>query len=530
MLNRGSGIELPSENKMHLVQRLIYGFVVAGVLHACASAAQRQDGSLPPIFSKTRMESLDVMVLDKQGRPASQHLNEDDFAITEDNIPQELSGLQRIDRQTAAEAGRPAIVFVLDRLNSTANDYAYLCESLRQHLSSQPAQLDSFVELALLGDNSFTTLQYFTRDKAALQSALENAPRELPYKNNDSYTEERFFQSAHVLKQIALQARGAFGQKKIVWLGRGSPTLLRDELPGPDADTIAKYMEETLNLFVKTRTRLYVIDPIRSLTTDSAGNAKSVAQVAREGDPFKDGWRFASLVNATGGLAYYDNNAIDEMDKLAEPDAQLYTLTYRSQSKRTDGGFRRIGVTLRDPNLHTATIAGYFAHGAGPAQIQQQTMSEFYEALTSTLPFQSLDLQILRIVRHPDTGTVELKMVLRAAGIPWAGQTNTDGSANATLVVAGLSERRAILANRREVFTLAPASQDKEHSDLSMALAPITLPLSRATKSVRAVVQISADGRIGVLEISRKVLDLAPEAPTEDPGLATRPRASLGRP
>jgi hypothetical protein len=52
-------------------------------------------------------------------------------------------------------------------------------------------------------------------------------------------------------------------------------------------------------------------------------------------------------------------------------------------------------VTLRDPNLHAVTKAGYFAPAMGaPVDPQQQMMVNLVEAARSTIPFQALNLAV----------------------------------------------------------------------------------------------------------------------------------------
>jgi VWFA-related protein len=155
-------------------------------------AQGRQDQSNTPTFRATStLVFLDVTVLDKKGRPVVTGLTKDDFTITEDNKPQRIFSFEAPETHVMGPnagdgdpAGKaPVTIFVLDLLNSSFEDFAYIRYEVRQFLMSQPSQLTSPAELMVNGNNSLDMLQGYTRSRADLVFALDHSPATLPFKH-----------------------------------------------------------------------------------------------------------------------------------------------------------------------------------------------------------------------------------------------------------------------------------------------------------------------------------------------------------
>ena len=54
------------------------------------------------------------------------------------------------------------------------------------------------------------------------------------------------------------------------------------------------------------------------------------------------------------------------MKDAQELGSNYYTLRYQPPSGEANGKFRKVVVTLHDPNLHALTKTGYFSPEAGP--------------------------------------------------------------------------------------------------------------------------------------------------------------------
>ena len=98
-------------------------------------------------------------MLDRNGRPVVTGLAKDDFTITEDNKPQRIFSFEAPETHVMgsnagdrdADGKAPLTIFVLDLLNSSFEDFAYIRYEVRQFLMSQPSQLAFPAEL--MGDH-----------------------------------------------------------------------------------------------------------------------------------------------------------------------------------------------------------------------------------------------------------------------------------------------------------------------------------------------------------------------------------------
>jgi hypothetical protein len=372
-------------------------------------------------------------------------------------------------------------------------------------------------------------VQGYTRSKADLLYALDHVPVALPYKEmNGSFIAERFAQSIDALQQIALQNRGIPGRKNIIWVGHGGPNIYTVRLSTSTVHGLNEYVHDTTNMLVDSRVSLFVVYPGLQVNGafSTASEMEAGVDIGDNNDPFSGDINFGVFVNETGGNLFYDRNDVNTEIKQSEKwGSEYYTLTYQPQEGNADGKFRRIRVTLRNPDLRVVTKAGYFSPDrnavVGP---RQQTIVNVSEAARSTIPFESLEVTVDNLVRHPDTRTAEFTVVLSPRHLDW--QPGDDGKSGLDLLLAAasLSENRNFLASRVERFTATANNQDANRLARTEARLPVTIRIPRKTQSLRVVVQTVDDGRIGAVELDRKMIDNAPEAPTPEPKLIPQPQ------
>jgi VWFA-related protein len=524
---------------MPSIGSFLCGVMLLSALYAQELRAQLQPGAsnVPTIRVSSRLVFLDVTVLDKKGHIVVKGLTKDDFAITEEKNPQRIFSFEEpqthVADTSAADdnpAGKaPLTILVLDLLNSKFEDFAYIRYSVRKYLAAQPAQLSSPAELMVLGNDSLEMVQGYTRNKEDLLYALDHVPAALPYKMmNGAFYPERFGQSIDALQQIALQNEGVPGRKNIVWVGHGGPSIYTETLVGPIVDELNQYVRDTTNMLVDARISLFVIYPGLPVNgpalTLSEGSA--AADIGDDADPFAGDINYGVFVNETGGKLFYNRNDVDrEIKRSQELGSEYYTLTYQPHEGDADGKFRRIRVTLRDPNLHAVTKAGYFAPDkSAPVDPRQQTMVNLVEAARSTIPFQALNLTIEDMVRHPDTRTIEFTVLLKPRNGSWEPADNGKSTTKLTLAAVSMAATRDILASKFESLTVTADTQDAARLAQMPARLPVKIRLPRKTQSVRVVIQTEESDRIGTAELDRKTIDAAPAVNTSDPELITRPQ------
>jgi VWFA-related protein len=157
-------------------------------VHRLAAQAQPGSSGVPTFRTKSSLVFLDVTVLDNKGRPVVSGLTKDDFIVSENKKPQHIFSFESPDTHLmGANAGdenpdgkAPVTIFVLDLLNSSFQDFAFIRYSVRRYLAAQPAQLTSPAELMVIGNESLEMLQGYTRNKADLLYALAHLPPSSP--------------------------------------------------------------------------------------------------------------------------------------------------------------------------------------------------------------------------------------------------------------------------------------------------------------------------------------------------------------
>src|SRR5271154_1798021 len=161
----------------------------AFALEATAQIPQAPSDT-PTILVNSRLVFLDVTVLDKKGRPVVNGLAKDDFTITEDKRPQPIFSFEAPQTHTISALdgddnpdGRASLtIFVLDLLNSSFEDFAFIRYSVQKFLAAQPPLLSSPAEMMLIDNESLELMQGPTRNKADLLYALDHLPPVIPYK------------------------------------------------------------------------------------------------------------------------------------------------------------------------------------------------------------------------------------------------------------------------------------------------------------------------------------------------------------
>lgn len=519
-----------------------YALLAVFLLQDFTAQGQQAPPSVPTFRVSSNLVFLDVTVLDKKGQPVVTGLTKDDFAITEDKQPQRIfsfeapemhvMGPNPEDSNPAEKA--PVTIFVLDQLNSSFEDFAFIRQEVRRFLLTQPPRLASPAELMVIGNESLEMLQGYTRSRADLISVLDHLPPTLPYKKrNGAFFWERFGQSIDALQQIALQNKGVPGRKNVIWVGHGGPNVIVDPIffPGKLEDELKQYVHSTANLLVNARISLFVIYP--GLPVNGPGTSYSALQAAADvgdDDPFAGDVNFGLFVNETGGKLFYNRNDVDmEIKRSVRMGAEYYTLTYQPQNIEPNGKFRRIRVSVSNRNLHVVTKAGYFAPDKNaPVDRRQQRMVDLAEAAESTIPFTALDVSLSDIVRHPDTRSAEFVVQLKSKNVTFLPTEDGESAAHLILAAVSLDQYRSILASKVAPLTLLAKSGDLARLPEVVSTTRLMVRVPRKTQSVRVVMESEDGGFMGAVELDRKTIDAAPATPTPDPQLTTRGHDQVG--
>ncbi|WP_348269817.1 VWA domain-containing protein [Edaphobacter paludis] len=506
------------------------------------SQKQPAASDAPTLHVTSRLVFLDVTVLNAKGHPVVSGLTKDDFTITQDKKPQRIFSFEAPEAHVVtADAAddnpagsAPVTIFVIDQLNSTFEQMAYIRYCVHKYLAKEPKQLKAPAEVMVMGNESLEMVQGYTRDKKELLSAVDHIPTVIPYKMNGSFFSERFVQSIYALQEIALENHGVPGRKNIVWIGHGGPSLYTASLDSKIVDEVNAHVHRTVNMLVDSRMSLFLIYPgleVRS-RLGTPISAMSAELEIGDDDPFSGDINFGVFVNETGGKLFYNRNDLDQLIRTSvELGSRYYTLTYQPPEGVADGKFRRVRVTMRNPALHALTKAGYFAPDkTAPADPRANILYNIAEAAQADVPFQGVGLTVEKVIRHRDTNSADITVNLNTKNLGWQAAADGKNTADIGFVAASLSARRDVLASKTEDLRLInnssnPVRTEKPHAHLTM-----TLRVPRRTKSVRLVIGSLADGRMGAVELDRKAIDAAPDMPTPQPKLIPQPAKQLPSP
>lgn len=181
--NEASGVNFERGLARAYLRVLLSTAIVLIGIFPQESAAQVQQGpsNAPTIQVTSRLVFLDVTVLDKNGRPVITGLTKDDFIITEDKRPQAIFSFEGPQAHTVnGPAGNgypdekaPLTILVLDLLNSSFEDFAFIRYSARKFLAAQPPLLNSPAEMMVVGNESLEMVQGPTRNTQDLLYALD---------------------------------------------------------------------------------------------------------------------------------------------------------------------------------------------------------------------------------------------------------------------------------------------------------------------------------------------------------------------
>lgn len=252
-------------------------------------------------------------------------LGQDDFAVFEDGIRQELSLFTHENLPISMVLMVDTSASMEEKLR-TAQDAA-----IRFTKTLRPQDLAQVVQF----NDRATTLQPFTNDLEALEGAIRKTEASGPT-------------ALHNALYIAL--KDLTRDKKAAELRRRAIVLLSD---GEDTASLVTD-DQVLELAKESEINIYAISLRPSRAQDRERQAFSQAE-----------YLLNALTRETGGRAYFPSS-IGELDavydRIAEELRTLYSVGYVSSNARRDGKWRRIVVRVPDRDgLTVRHKLGYYA-------------------------------------------------------------------------------------------------------------------------------------------------------------------------
>jgi len=351
------------------------GAILATLTLARSGAVAQQDAGGPATLRVySRLTVVDTTVTDSEGRPV-QGLKQSDFTLYEDGKPQPIHNFEEVIAvgvpplpplppnvytNLQPEPTSTAInIFLLDFANEAPVDSTNI-RQMQNSIRIQHSVKDSAVQaidqmppgtrvMVLSMTNHLRILQSFTSDKEILKAAINTAPYDLDG-NGDKECVQSDMRNRMVLEsfdQIAANVFPIKARKNLIWFTVGIPAITDpNERPRclPDYTTALTHAYDLLNA---SQVAIYPIDG-RGLENTAFQSATLLSMDA--------------VAEATGGVAYYNTNAIGPaVLKALDNGANYYSMAYVPPNTEYDGKYHRIDVKVDRPGVNLVFRKGYYA-------------------------------------------------------------------------------------------------------------------------------------------------------------------------
>lgn len=367
-----------------------------------AATSGTQDASGTPggyVFRQdVRRVPVDIVVTDKQGNMVK-GLRKEDFIVKEDGTEQQILTFNFEDGTVPAfvppklpplptntfvnlpsqpEQG-PLYVLYYDMVNTLPQDQA----AFHQELLNFVDKAAPGTRIALFGNMAGLHLvQGFTSDHTALRTAInyQGPGPHLPkiFLNGENYGREDMGAAISNFNFLAEYLGGIPGRKNLIWLAGKFPMPFGPSSP-QSAPTDMDIIKHCFAALMRSEIAVYPIDvkgvvlweergasPAGDAAADMSsaagtspndqGNATPQATGGMSGASITsiDQQQEDYIANATGGHAYYSNNAVSAlMEKAVENGESYYTISYSPTNAKFDGLERKIEITLAKKTPYT---------------------------------------------------------------------------------------------------------------------------------------------------------------------------------
>ena len=517
-----------------LLPRLVFA---TALLSTLGLSAQEPAGEQNPKGYQTgtikvtaRIVVLDVVVTDKKGNLIHREdLKQDDFKVFEDAVPQTIRSFESPGKHrmpvtdkaivnSAADLKKigdaPVTILVLDELNSTFQDSAFVRQQMIKYLQAKPAILKQPTVLMVAMNTRFQQMHDYTQDRDALIDAVKKHMPVYPANmmgggKQGSGAVERMAMNLAALQQIAQASTGTSGRKNLIWMGNGFPSASLVGMPQDEQDTITAAYKRCIDRLLAARITMFTINPTADTTvTVDAADPADLDSTGDEGgpDPLGDGAvSFSSFATDSGGVAYMGRNDLNNViDEGIERGAEYYTLSYAPTNKSDEKvDYRSIKIVMKDPSLRAVTRAGYYPEtqaemnpvldkDMNPKQVKANLELDLSSALTTTISYNGLDVEATK------SGKDEYTVHVAEKGITWSAPGPNGEQHEEATVAAGWYDAKGKLLGHviRELTSVRGGANDGATFKL-----PVTM--SGAPVRLRIVVRDALGARMGTADITK---------------------------
>jgi VWFA-related protein len=383
--------------------------LVASLVYFSPAQALAQRSSAPPVsrspHSSQQTENrnlqfrsavnrviVDVVVTDAAGKPVH-GLSQQDFAVTEDNVPQRVVSFDLHDFDTVSETLPPNLqlpantfvdlpkvpergplyVLLLDLVNTETQDQMWSRQELLKFIDTKPA--GTRFEVWVLSDE-LRLVQGFTSDRNLLAAALDSkhpkhhVPKVFLYGQNYGQGDKGAMISVFLF--IAQQLEGLPGRKNLMWMANYFP-FSTSPTEG-DAFDLSQETKQAVDTMTRAQVAVYTFAACGISVDDPGCGAVPGNGANGVGVPVFSAVASSDVTSKTGGKAYRLNDFKEELAEATQDGANYYTLTYAPSNSAYDGKERHIKVQLTRPAEHGYELAyrrSYYADDPDAPVVQK---------------------------------------------------------------------------------------------------------------------------------------------------------------
>lgn len=477
-----------------------------------------QESPITTLHAATRLILLDVVVVDKHGKPA-RTLSKDDFTIQEEGKDQAIASFEapsghapvqlgenlrsagdgKAAKQPAANAmvSSALTILVLDELDTMILDQAYARREIRRYLQAHGPRLPEPTALMALEEEHLELLHDYSSDANALQIALQHHRAHLPFRlmtgEGLTASSERLADALEALREIAAANDQFAGRKNVIWIGAGFPSLNDLRAQPADKERLLGFVRETSDLMWKSRLAVYTLDP-RGL------------EVVHENigllEPSTSELVFEQLAPETGGRIFRELNDLDtQIAASVEDGDSYYSLSYYPSNREWNGSFRRIRVVMRNPELTARTRNGYYAT-PDSTPTDKEIDRLLSRAVINPLSYHSLQVQARASLSGSHPRTAHITVDIDANSLHWEAREAAKHRCEITVVTAGFSLTGKVAAHT--VDELEVVVSEKKYTELKKRgmVVNLVMELPPSAVRMRVVARDSTNGNMGTADLT----------------------------
>lgn len=335
-------------------------FLLTALLAASAVSAQQ---SVPPTQSGASSVDLDVVVARKSGPPVSD-LQQQDFTILDNKIPQTITSFKAVDGSQAPIE----VLVVIDAVNADYHTVAFDRDQVDKFLRTEGGDLAHPTALAVLTDNGIQTLGDFSKDGNKLGASLDQYTVGLRFLHRGGFyaAADRFQISLEGLHELMEREASLPGRKTMIWISPGWPLL-----SGPEVQLSEKRRQQLFADIVDFSTNLrrdnitlYDIDPLG--TGQGLGGAlywqSFTNGISKPGQVLAGDLGLQVLATQSGGLVFTaSNNLTALMQNCLADTRSYYELSFDPATGDRPNEYHRLEIRIAQHGLAARTYQGYYS-------------------------------------------------------------------------------------------------------------------------------------------------------------------------